>query len=367
MSLPKIIPVTKGGTGAATASDALTNLGAEAVANKSTDVNADGSSNVKYPSVKAVKDYADGLVVGLLDYRGAYDASTNLFPATGGSGTAGAVLKGDTWVISVAGTLGGTAIQVGDSIIANVDTPGQTAGNWNTLNTNIGYVPEDSANKVTSVSGASTDVQYPSAKLLYDQIQLLLPIDNSGTQRTILMLDNDGAAIIFKEGATSYLGFDTRNGIENVYSAIVHKFYAGADFFGTVTMDTPLGVGDGGTGSDTPSDSFSNLFVWTEVTGTSQTAATNNGYIANNAALVTITLPATAAVGKTIKIVGKGAGLWKIAQAAGQTIHVGNVNTTTGAGGSVTATNRYDSIELVCTTANTDYVVSSSTGSFTIV
>lgn len=74
--------------------------------------------------------HADGLVVGLFDDRGNYDASTNLYPATGGSGTAGAVLKGDVWRISVAGTLGGEAIDVGDTIRALVDTPGQTAGNW---------------------------------------------------------------------------------------------------------------------------------------------------------------------------------------------------------------------------------------------
>ena len=141
-------------------------------ANKSTSVTTDGSSDTKYPSVKAVKDYADSLITGLLNYRGAYDASSNAWPTTGGSGTGGAVMKGDTYVISVAGTLGGSAIQIGDSIIANTDNPGQTASNWNTLNTNITYVPEDSANKVTSISGSSTNVQYPSAKLLYDQLAL---------------------------------------------------------------------------------------------------------------------------------------------------------------------------------------------------
>lgn len=51
------------------------------------------------------KTYADGLVVGLLDDRGSYNASANTFPASGGSGTAGAILKGDLWYISVAGTL----------------------------------------------------------------------------------------------------------------------------------------------------------------------------------------------------------------------------------------------------------------------
>jgi hypothetical protein len=69
-------------------------------------------------------------VVGLFDDRGNHNASTNLFPSTGGSGASGAVLKGDLWTVSVAGTLGGQAVQPGDTIRALTDAPGQTAGNW---------------------------------------------------------------------------------------------------------------------------------------------------------------------------------------------------------------------------------------------
>lgn len=86
--------------------------------------------------------HADGLVVGLFDDRGNYDASGNTFPTTGGSGTAGAVLKGDVWRISVAGTLGGNAVDVGDTIRALVDTPGQTAGNWATFDANVQQATE---------------------------------------------------------------------------------------------------------------------------------------------------------------------------------------------------------------------------------
>lgn len=131
-----------------------------------------GSVSVPTPTIgtDAVnKTYADGLVTWLLDYRWGYDASVNTFPASGGSGTAWAVLKGDMWVISVAGTLGGTAVQIGDSVIANVDTPGQTAGNWNILNSNISYVPEDTANKSTSVTtDQASNTKYPSVKSVYD-------------------------------------------------------------------------------------------------------------------------------------------------------------------------------------------------------
>lgn len=107
-------------------------------------------------------------------------------------------------------------------------------------------------------------------------------------------------------------------------------------------------------------------FSWNEVTGTSQTAAINNGYIANNAGLVTVTLPSTAAVGSVVRVAGKGAGGWKLAQNSGQTIHFGTLNTTTGASGSITSTGRYDAIELVCITTNTDWVVVSSIGNLDV-
>ena len=76
------------------------------------------------------KTYADGLVVGLLDDRGNWDASGNTYPNTGGSGALGAIKKGDLWRISVAGALSGVAVSVGDAVRALVDTPAQTGANW---------------------------------------------------------------------------------------------------------------------------------------------------------------------------------------------------------------------------------------------
>ena len=136
----------------------------------STDGTLAGNSDTIIPSQKAIKTYVDGSVAGLLDYRGGYDASGNTYPTTGGSGTAGAVLKGDMWIISVAGTLGGEAVQVGDSIIANVDTPAQTASNWNHLNANISYVPENVANRLTSFQGTPDNTHYASEKLVKDSL-----------------------------------------------------------------------------------------------------------------------------------------------------------------------------------------------------
>ncbi len=58
-TLSGTVPIAKGGTGANSAAGSLTNLGAESIANKSTDITVDASSLTKYPSVKVIKDYVD--------------------------------------------------------------------------------------------------------------------------------------------------------------------------------------------------------------------------------------------------------------------------------------------------------------------
>ena len=107
-------------------------------------------------------------------------------------------------------------------------------------------------------------------------------------------------------------------------------------------------------------------FTWNEVTGTTQTASVNNGYITNNAALVTVTLPNTAAVGSIVRIAGKGAGGWRVAQNASEIIHFGNVDTTTGTGGRLDSTDTNDAVELLCIVADTEWMVLSSQGNITV-
>lgn len=107
---------------------------------------------------------------------------------------------------------------------------------------------------------------------------------------------------------------------------------------------------------------------WNEVTGVTQAMVADTGYVVNNAGLVTLTLPTTAAFGTAITILGKGAGGWIIAQNSGQSIQVGSVASTIGVGGSVASTNRFDSIELICTTANTIWTTQGGVqGALTIV
>ena len=107
--------------------------------------------------------YTDGKVVGLWDDRGNYNASVNTFPASGGSGAAGAVLKGDIWTISVAGTLGGTPVVAQQTVRAIVDTPGQTAGNW-AISATGGTVVDAITDGVTN--------QAPSMNAVFDALAL---------------------------------------------------------------------------------------------------------------------------------------------------------------------------------------------------
>lgn len=51
----------------------------------------------------------------------------------------------------------------------------------------LGFTPENSSNKVISISGSSTDVEYPSAKLLYDQ---LAGKQNTGSYLTGVVADS---------------------------------------------------------------------------------------------------------------------------------------------------------------------------------
>lgn len=123
----------------------------------------------------------------------------------------------------------------------------------------------------------------------------------------------------------------------------------------------------GNVGTNTLTITGGSSTTWNEITATSALMTINNGYIANNAGVVTLTLPATAALGSMLMVSGKGAGGWSIAQNSGQTIHFGAVNTTTGTGGSLSSQLQYDTVTLVCITANTDWVVLNVMGNLTYV
>lgn len=109
-------------------------------------------------------------------------------------------------------------------------------------------------------------------------------------------------------------------------------------------------------------------FTWNVVNSTMNPVALSpeNGYIPKLAGSVNFVLPATASVGDTYKIVGYG-NLWSITQpAAFQTITLGIKTTTAGVMGYIQATSPSDCAELVCVTANLEWVITDAVGNLTI-
>ncbi len=147
---------------------------------------------------------------------------------------------------------------------------------------------------------------------------------------------------------------------------IVIGFTGGTPVAATLTAGTGMSITNAA-GSITLS-AAGGAYSWNEITTTSATMVASNGYIANNASLVTLTLPATSSVGDSIYVAGKGAGLFKVAQNAGQSISISGSTTTPGVLGSLTIVNQYDSFQLLCITANTGWMVlSGPQGALTIV
>lgn len=147
---------------------------------------------------------------------------------------------------------------------------------------------------------------------------------------------------------------------------------AGQVLIGTTSSDptgATLSNGTGinitsATGSITIASTGVGSLVWNDVSGTSQTAAVNNGYIISNASQTTVTIPATAAEGSVFAVQGKGAAGWILQMNTGQTCHFGNTATTSA--GSLTSTNLWDSVSIVCVTANTTFAVTSAVGNLTV-
>lgn len=111
-------------------------VGALLASQLDTDGTLAANSDAKVPSQKAVKTYVDMAVTGLLDFKGNTNCSGNPnYPAA---------LKGDAYVVSAAGKIGGasgTSVEVGDVFVASADNAGGTqasvGASWFTLEHNL--------------------------------------------------------------------------------------------------------------------------------------------------------------------------------------------------------------------------------------
>jgi hypothetical protein len=129
-------------------------LGTVATLASDTDTTLAANSDARVATQKATKAYVDAAVTGLLDFKGSTDCSANPnYPAA---------LKGDAYVVSVAGKIGGAAglsVDVGDVYLAIADNAGGTqaavGASWDTLEHNlVGALL--SANNLSDLANAAT-------------------------------------------------------------------------------------------------------------------------------------------------------------------------------------------------------------------
>lgn len=141
--------------------------GAQSVANLSTDVNLAGGAGT-YPNSVAVKAYADGLITKVWKDQGNFDvtASAGVWPTSANTAGAVAIKAGNLWVVTNAATngttmTGGKIVSSGDTIRALVDNATNAGADWGVNEANLGYTPENQANKVQNLSTPSA-VTFPS-------------------------------------------------------------------------------------------------------------------------------------------------------------------------------------------------------------
>jgi alpha-tubulin suppressor-like RCC1 family protein len=141
-------------------------------------------------------------------------------------------------------------------------------------------------------------------------------------------------------------------------------------FDGTKLADTVVGTSgyvltSNGTGNAPTFQAATGGFPWQDVSGTSQSVAVANGYFANNAAPVSMYLPATAAIGDEVKFSNKGAGGFLVVPSSGQSV---NFLTDTATNPQYFSTSDiFAAMDLVCETANTAWNVVNHEGSFGVI
>lgn len=334
-----------------TLTSAVLNTGVSGTALE-TDLSVSASAS-KLPTAAAAKAYADSLLDAndAMQFKGVIDCSANPnYPAAS---------AGHTYKVSVAGKIGGGSginVEVGDTLYCTVDSTssGTQAGvgaNWVIVQTNIdGAV----VGPTSSTDNAITRFDSTTGKLVQNS---LATVDDNGAinipSGQLYKINGTGLAFTDLTGDIGPTDFGETD--PNADRLLFWDDSATA--YRHLTLGTNLSI----TGT-TINAAAGSSFTWTEVTGTSQSAAVDNGYITNNASLVTVTLPATATVGQVVELVGKGAGGWKLAQNASQVINFGNQATTSGTGGFLQSTNTYDAVAVICTTTNTGWTVKSSIG-----
>lgn len=143
-------------------------------------------------------------------------------------------------------------------------------------------------------------------------------------------------------------------GVNNALSTFTYggntSFSGAFSFIGNLTGNTNVTFPTSGTLATT-----AQVQVLFPISGISQTAVVNNGYVTYNVALTTITMPLTGVFGDKVLVQGYGSGGWIIQANAGQTLIVGDASSSVA--GTIASTSPTDGIVLLCVVADTTWIL----------
>lgn len=224
------------GTGNSISNLEVADFAATAIVTESEGLNS-SDNDTSIPTTAAVKDYADSLL-GAADamiYKGVFDADTATeFPA----GDAG-----DTYKVSVAGTVDGVVLEVSDMIICTVDsTVAGTTANWNVIQTNIDGAVIGSA---SSTDNAIARFDGTTGKVIQNSSVV---IDDLNNVSGIVNLTATGTTIL----ATTLTGvLRADSGVVSTDSNIIRKYsadfettdWAGSDPYTLTITNATHGLG----------------------------------------------------------------------------------------------------------------------------
>jgi hypothetical protein len=268
--------------------------------------------------------------------------STSTIPTSAGA-TANKVLlsNGTNYVLSTptfpnaSATSGKIIISDGTNWIASTPTYPNTSGTAGKI------LRSDGTNNVYSTSTFSDT--YSASTLLYS---------NGANTVAGLATANSSVLVTTSAGVPVQAGTMT-NGQMIIGSTSATPAVGTITGSGNITVTT-------GAGTLALSVTGPASMTYTSNLGTSATLNAFAGIIPINVGLFTFTLAASASVGDVFEIVGRGSGGWVLNLNVGQTIFGTGFATTSG--GSITSTDRYNSIRFVCVVATTGFVVTSMMG-----